>query len=126
MGEKKTEKKPIDIVKHQLWRNGHSAKNVSNYTNYDLLVNNKIKVKVEKAKQAKQKDNWIVNITKETIKEVDVISIIIKTVIKDNVVLYTDIANMKIGANIINKEIIKKFSTKLLIFKKLTKKNEEK
>ncbi len=48
--------KARDLIKRQLWSLGHKAKDVSDIVDYDLLVNDKIRVKVIMTVAGNKKD----------------------------------------------------------------------
>ncbi len=105
-----------DIVKRQLWSNGYSAKDVSHCTDYDLLVDNKIKVEVKSTIYNQKGNYWLLNINKKSkTKKADVLAIIIPTVLDEDVIYYMDIKknfkNLGAGKLKINSEIIKTLFT---------------
>lgn len=86
-------------VKEQLWRNGYSVKDVGRVADYDLLVNDNIKVEVKSAEYRQLKSGLIWDIQQVRIKPngADVLAVVLKTPLEDEMILYT-----KWSANVIN------------------------
>ena len=88
MTKNKDEMKALEKVKRRLWSNGYSAKDVSQFADYDLLVEGAIKVEVREAayKQTKNGICWYLkNIN--TLKA-DILAIVITTPLDDVLVYY--------------------------------------
>lgn len=80
-------------VQEQLWRNGYSVKDVSKYTEYNLLVNDQIKVEVKSSSQMQTLPTacWFVEGVKIQLNETNVLAIVIDTPFKDTLIFYTKI-----------------------------------
>lgn len=78
------------LVKQQLWRNGYSVKDVSNFAEYDLLVNDTIKVEVKHAdyKQLKDKLVWRVKDIVITPNRPDILALVLETPLNKQVIHY--------------------------------------
>ena len=99
-----------ELVKRQLWRNSYSAKDVSKYTYYDLLVNDKIKVEVKRAWFEQSKDGIYWTLKDLMIKPeiADVLAIVITTQLEDFVIYYMKINKRTLEQLNENKMIISK------------------
>ncbi len=65
-----------NLVKRKLWQRGHKVKDVSRYTHFDLLVDDKYRVEVKTiVSWGKHKRRYIKGLRKE---EFDVLSIIVE------------------------------------------------
>jgi hypothetical protein len=85
-------------VKEQLWRNGYSVKDVARVADYDLLVNDHIKVEVKSAEYKQLKKGLVWDIQQVRIKPngADILAIVLTTPLNDTMILYT-----KWSANVI-------------------------
>ena len=87
-----TEQQATKKVQEQLWRNGYSVKDVTKYTEYNLLVNDQIKVEVKSSSQMQTLPTacWFVEGVKIQLNETNVLAITIDTPLKDTI-FYTKI-----------------------------------
>lgn len=78
------------MVKEQLWRNGYSVKDVAKYANYDLLVEEKIKVEVKYANYEQLKNGVVWKFQDIRIKPdaPDVLAIVFTTPLEDILIFY--------------------------------------
>lgn len=104
---------PVKIVQTQLWSSGFSAKDVSRFTGYSLLVGDNTKVEVQETKFNKKSNKWVFKANLSA----DVLAIIVQGSIEEDLILYMKITpeNIKrIGAENIklSSEEIKEIFTK--------------
>lgn len=88
MTKSKEKLNATELVQRQLWRNGHSAKNVSAFTRYNLLVNEDTKVEVKSAEYRQSKDGIYWQFKNVDNKNADVLAIVISTPLDDILIYY--------------------------------------
>ena len=113
----KARKKENDkqLIKEQLWRNGHSAKDVSLFTDYDILVDREIKLKIATVERDFARQMWDIKMDKA--KKVDVVAIVLNGTIHGDVMLYANYKKGIIGE--VDRETVQENYTALIgqIFK---------
>lgn len=87
---KLNERKAEIMVKEQLWRNGYSVKDMARYADYDLLINDNIKVEVKSAEYQQTQEGMYWKLRGLRIKpnSADILAAVVTTPLKDTLIFY--------------------------------------
>jgi hypothetical protein len=75
------------LVKRKLWQRNYRVKDVSNYSTFDLLVNNKVRVEVKSTSIFKRKNYWSLGLD---FTKFDVLAIVLHLQFTDEVYFLKD------------------------------------